>query len=186
MPSKKPVAAPTAEVPDKTKNNRIKYGDIKFVKVRAKFTRPFMGGEPTGQDDPMQALYREGNTYVIPGRNLRAMLRDGSKFIDRSGTETKSISTQRAPIFLKGAKVERITNLPILSATGGKGILNAEVIGKGAEFEVTFAVPTKAISLADFQKLLYACGKWIGVGAYRKGDFGLFDVISIKEITESL
>ncbi len=152
MPSKKGKDRTVVpERVDRAKNPKIKYGDMRVVRVRARFIRPFMGGQATGHDDPTQELYKdEKGNYIIPGRSLRAMLREGSYHIDMSGTETTHVSTQQAIIRLNGSKVERVTNIPILSRTGGKGLLNAEVITTGAEFETTFAVPTKFISIPKF------------------------------------
>jgi len=189
MPSsKKTTKKPTqpkvaeSEPDDKTKNPRIKYGDMVTVKVRCRFTKPFMGGLATRdeQDDPMNALYRDGDRFVIPARGLRAMLRDGSPFIDMSGTETTHVYTTDGTIDMNGSSVERLREIPILGRTGGRGFINSEIITTGAEFETSFAVPTKAISLTKFKELLTACGKWVGVGAYRKGDFGTFELLEFK------
>lgn len=180
--SKEPVVE--EEETDKTKNPKIKYGDIVEVTVRCKFTKPFMGGVPGGADNPNMLWKGEDGSYEIPGRCLRAMLRDGSKFINRSGTETTQIGTLSVPIEMNGSKVNTITNIPVLSRMGGHGFHSAEIITPGAEFEAVFAVPTKAIPLKTFRKLLVECGKWVGLGAYRKGDFGLFEVLKFNASKE--
>ena len=165
---------------DSRKNARIKYGDMMTVKVKCKFTMPFMGGQPTGHDDPSQELYKDlDGDYIIPGRCFRAMFREAAKYINRSGTETGQITTFPAKIGMNGSKVERVSNIPVLSRTGGKGFISAEVITAGAEFEATFDVPTKAITKGDFEMLIKACAR-MGTGAYRKGDFGRFDVLDIQ------
>ena len=177
-----------------TEKTRLKYANYHVIEVVCENVSPILGGRVGSPDeclkydlDQVNVFERtNGGDILFPARWFRACCRDAARMIGISESAImERVGFDDGIVDLNGneIEIERMKISPKVKGIKQGREANFEKIAAGTKFTTSFAVPAKGIGIEKFRKLLENAGKWIGIGAFRKG-FGRFKVVEFKDLGE--
>ena len=160
------------------------YEQYRQCTVEITFTTPVLGGFPNVDADTGEPIGKcrfdranGSDQAVVPARWWRGFFRDNMRMV--FGNDLHNIACNYVfaePAILPGAPVDLAP--PVSDKGHGRGLALHESFPAGTSVTVKFNVPTKPLDSKRFEELLRT-GKWHGIGAKHRLDYGRFMVGSV-------
>ena len=160
------------------KGSRPKYADFEVVRVKCRWTNTVLGAMPSkdGEGDLHVFRRNEEESVLILAYRLRKMAMVALPMIGKEASVAYKIGFVTVVVTHPkiGVQVD-----PIIDERGqGLGLKRSETLPPGTEFTVEAMVPTSALSVADFVRMLAIAGKYVRLSPARHTAYGDFEVIS--------
>lgn len=157
---------------------RPKYADYEVVEVPCRWTNHVIASLPVevGPNDVLHVFERDGDGNVlVPAYCLRAMAKTTLQMIGKESSIAFKIgfTTIRVPNPDIKVKIH-----PIIDDRGqGLGLKKSETLPPGTEFTITAYVPTTALSVSDYVRMLAVAGSAVRLSPARHTGYGDFIVL---------
>lgn len=156
-------------------------------KYIAKSTRPQPRMKSRPIDIPVEdMLYKNGNGYFLPSRNLLFCLRDGGKRVIERGRTTYAktimggVAVEPLEITLQPQEYE--TYIRAVKRSNGERIEKTSPQFNNWSLEFRLIV-SDWLSIDDVKRVLEVAGQMDGLGAFRIGGFGRFTVEKFEAVS---
>lgn len=166
----------------KSKMRQSIYRDYERAIAKCKTKSIWLGGRGTFKDEPYthEFVRDSKGKIIIPADYIRAMFRNSMHYVNMTGTIAMKWMFPVQSILETNGHKTFMEPKPIISPTGGRGINKFEALPPGCEFTIDMDIPTSRITREQFIRVLKKAGERVGTYAYRKGQYGLFDVLDVK------
>ena len=172
-----------ADASKRSKGTRNTYKDYKEIVLKCRTTGDWLGSQQDSLSEDFDRTFirdSDGNIVIKSGYIL-AMIRES---LQRHGQPVNAFTKVfPSPAKIKANGTELVvtpTTIPVLSGgkgQGGTGKTTFETLGAGHEFMVEIDFPGSVWSKSKFKKLFSWAGRKVGLYGYRKGDYGLFEIV---------
>ena len=165
----------------RSKGTRNVYGNYQNVRLLCRTTSPWLGSQQDAINEKYDRVFirDDSGNIIVPSGNILAMIRESLQRHGQAMNAFTKIFPVSAVIIPNGTKMTGTTK-PLLTngkGSGGAGKTTFETLPPGHDFVLDIDVPGTVWDEESFRKLIEQAGKRVGLYAYRKGDYGLFDIV---------
>lgn len=170
-----------------TQSVRSRYADFVDVVTRCRWIASILGSVPVNDEngDPTNVFERDWTGHPLILRyHQRAMATLALPMIDMDHVGASALAHRigwsiiRLPSTTPVKIVEH--GIVELNRDGGKGKRRSECIAGGLEFVIDARVPTSAIAVDEYLRMLREAGKHVGLSPGRSAGFGDFEVLGAE------
>lgn len=162
----------------------MKYADFLPVTVKCQYTTPILGSVPVKNTDgdPTNVFERDasGNVLILP-YHQRAMSSVALPMIGKEQSVARRIGYSTIRIRPNGNL--KLVEHGIVDASGfggGKGLRRSESLVDPVEFTIHANVPTSALPVTEFLRMLRTAGQFVRLSPGRSAGFGEFEVLAAE------
>lgn len=167
-----------------TSSMKAKYGDFEPVTVNCRYTTPILGSVPVKDKDgdPTNVFERDasGHVLILP-YHQRAMSSAALPMIGKEQSIARRIGYSTIRIKPNGnLKFVEHGIVDPSGYGGGKGLRRSESLIDPLEFTIHANVPTSALSIEEFLRMVKTAGQFVRLSPGRSAGFGEFEVIGAE------
>ena len=183
-PETKKIPPALGFVLELTSGLKAKYGDFEPIAVQCRYTTPILGSVPVKDKDgdPTNVFERDaaGRVLILP-YHQRAMSSVALPMIGKEQAVARRIGYSTIRITPNGnlKHVEHGIVDPS-GYGGGKGLRKSESLVDPVDFTIHANIPTSALSIDEFIRMLRTAGQFVRLSPGRSAGFGEFEVIAAE------
>mgnify|MGYP001577781355 CR=1 FL=1 len=167
-----------------TSGLKQKYGDFEPVRVHCRYTTPILGSVPVKdkEGDPTNRFERDAaDCVLILPYHQRAMASMALPMIGKEQAVARRIGWSTIRIKVNGnLKIVEHGIVDPSGYGGGKGLRRSESLVDPIEFTIHANVPTSALSIEEFLRMVRTAGQFVRLSPGRSAGFGEFEVLSAE------
>lgn len=163
-------------------HGRPRYAAFCVIRLRCRWTNFVVAGQPDKDEaGELRMFHRDAEGHVlIPAYCLRAMAKKAMPALGL--TQELAYRIQWATIRLESPPI-KYKELPVVDEVRheGRGLTRHEILVPPLDFVIEASVPTSALAIADFVRLIRHAGKFVRLSPGRSAGFGDFEVLEVEE-----